>query len=200
MTEALFCMQKVNLSDCPQITPAVLLMSLVPLPPPTELRTRNIIELLNNTFEQPIPDKHALQQVMFQTLSFEAVQEVDISNCQRLTIEDAVECFCKSFPSLKKLRAAYLLNIRTTKFLQLVQKCPKVCEIDLTVDITPLMPASVSIVPSSLSVTSLMSERASSVKYYAADAFLSYESGMLLTNITKLTLEGRTDIYGELLI
>ncbi|KAK4281625.1 hypothetical protein QN277_013094 [Acacia crassicarpa] len=187
--------KKVNLSDCPQITTAVLLLSLVPLSPPMDLRSKNIIELLYNSFEQPIRDKHALPQILLQTLSFEAVQEVDISKCQRLPIEGAIECFCKSFPSLKILRAAYLLNIRTTNFLQLALKCPKVCEIDLTVDVTPLMPALVSIVSSSLSVTSLVSEAASRVKYNAVDAFLFYEFGLPLSNITRLTLEGRTDIY-----
>ncbi|XP_028782342.1 BTB/POZ domain-containing protein FBL11 isoform X2 [Neltuma alba] len=187
--------KRVNLSGCPQITHAILLLSLLPLSPPMDLRSRNIIELLYNNFEHPIGDKRALPQIMLPTLSFEGVQEVDISKCQRLLMEDAIECFCKSFSSLRTLRAAYLLNIRTTTFLKLVLKCPQVCEIDLTVDITPLMPALVSILSSSLSVTSLVSERASSVTYNAVDAFSFYESGPPLSKITKLILEGRTDIY-----
>ncbi|KAF7818760.1 BTB/POZ domain-containing protein FBL11 [Senna tora] len=177
--------KKVNLSDCPQITFAILLLSVVPLSYPMDLSLRKIIEQLFNNFELPIRDKCAFPQRLLQTLSFEAVQEVDISKCQRLHIEGAIEFFCKSFPSLRKLSAAYLLNIRTTNFLKLVQKCPQVCEIDLTVDVTPLIPALVSIVSSSPAVTSLIS----------VDAISFYESGPLLSNITKLTLEGRTDVY-----
>lgn len=159
-----------------------------------------MIKQLFNNFELPLRDKCEFQPRLLQTLSFEAVLEVDISKCRKLHFEGAIECFYKSFPSLRVLRAAYLLNIRTTNFLQLMQKCPQVCEIDLTVDITPLIPALVSVVSSGPVMKSLISEGASSVKYKAVDALSFYESKPPLSNITNLTLEGRTDVYGKLLL
>ena len=67
-------------------------------------------------------------------LSFELIQEVDISKCSRLHPEAAITCFSKSFPSIRTLKAAYLLNFKATTLHQLVQKCPLLCEFDFTID------------------------------------------------------------------
>ncbi|XP_061340254.1 BTB/POZ domain-containing protein FBL11 [Gastrolobium bilobum] len=174
-------LKKVNLSGCPQITSAILLLSVIPSSYLTDPMQKKIIKQFFINSGHPIRDECAFPQQLLKTFTFEAVQEVDISKCGRLCIEHAVDCFCKSFPSLRILKAAYLLNIRTTSFLQLLEKCPLICEIDLTVDITPLIPALVTVLSSSF-------------KYIAVETMSFNEIGSPLSNITKLTLEGRTDV------
>ncbi|TKY62017.1 BTB/POZ domain-containing protein FBL11 [Spatholobus suberectus] len=142
----------------------------------------------------PIRDKCVFPQKLTETFTFEAVQEVDISKCRNLLIEHAVDCFRKSFPSLRILKAAYLLNIGTTSFLQLLEKCPMVCEIDLTVDITPLIPALVTVLSPSHTAIPPVPEKTSSVKYKAVQIMSFNEFGPPLSNVTKLILEGRTDV------
>ncbi|CAJ1886721.1 unnamed protein product [Sphenostylis stenocarpa] len=121
-------------------------------------------------------------------------KEVDISKCRNLLIEHAVDCFRKSFPSLRILKAAYLLNIGTIYFLQLLEKFSMVCEIDLTVDITPLIPASVTILSSSPAEIQPVPEKTSTCKYKAMHIMSFNEFGPPLSIVTKLTLEGRTDV------
>lgn len=133
-------------------------------------------------------------------LSFEAVQEVDISKCPRLHLEAAITCFSKSFPSIRTFNAAYILNFKTATLHELVQKCPLLCEVDLTIDISPLIPAQVSVVSSSAAITPLLSNKSVSVRENPGDVILSKKSGLLLSNITKLTLEGRSDLCGEIFV
>ncbi|KAI4348997.1 hypothetical protein L6164_009656 [Bauhinia variegata] len=188
--------EKVNLSGCPQITSAILLLSLTPSSNLIDSTLRKISRQFLLYPERP-RRYNAFQQCLSQTLSYEAVKEVDISKCRNLHIRDAIECFSKSFPSLRILKAAYLLNIRTTNFLLLLhKKCPLVCEIDLTVDITPLIPALVSVVSSNPAIKPLISGETSDIRYKAVDMLSFHEFGIgpPLSNITKLTLEGRTDV------
>ena len=191
-------MQKVNLSDCPQITSAILLLSLVPSSYITDPAQKKIIEqsFINST--HPEKDRCAFPQRLLQTITFEAVQEVDISKCRRFLIEHAVEYFCNSFPSLRILKAAYLLNIRTIGFLQFLEKFPLVCEIDLTVDITPLIPALVTVSSSNPAVIPRAPEKISSVNYNVVEIMSFNKSGPPFANVTKLTLEGRTDVCGKM--
>ncbi|XP_014495994.1 BTB/POZ domain-containing protein FBL11 isoform X2 [Vigna radiata var. radiata] len=187
--------KKVNLSGCPQITSTILRLSLIPQSHLTDPMQKKIIEKLFISCEHPVRDRCVFpQNLSEETMTFEAVQEVDISNCQNLHVELAVDCFRKSFPSLRTLKAGYLLNIGTTTFLQLLEKCPLVCEIDLTVDITPLIPASVTVLSSSPAEIQPVPEKTSSVKYEAVQIMSFNEFGPPLSNVTKLTLEGRTDV------
>lgn len=115
-------------------------------------------------------------------LTFEVVHEIDISSCPMLHLDVVVECFNKSFPSLRTLKATNQLSFTTTKLLlQLVKKFPLLCDIDLTVDVSPVIPTRVSILSSFDSTTS------------PSPVSLSYFSPPLLSNITKLTLAGRND-------
>ncbi|KAK7337205.1 hypothetical protein VNO77_17768 [Canavalia gladiata] len=184
--------KKVNLSDCPQITSAILLLSLIPQSYLMDPMQNKIIEQFFINCRRPIRDQCAFLQKLLENITFNAVQEVDISKCRNLRIQHAVDCFCKSFPSLAKLKAAYLLNIGTANFLRLLEKCPLVCEIDLTVDISPLIPALITVLSSSHAVIPL--EKASSIKYKAMETVSFNEFGPLLSNVTKLILEGRTDV------
>ncbi|KAK7396655.1 hypothetical protein VNO78_17811 [Psophocarpus tetragonolobus] len=186
--------KKLNLSGCPQITSAILLLSLIPQSYLTDPMQKKIIKHFFINCGHPIRDNYAFPQNLSETFTFEAVQEVDISKCRNLLIEHAVDCFRKSFPSLRILKAAHLLNVGTISFLQLLEKCPMICEIDLTVDTTPLMPALVTVLSSSSAMISRVPEKTSGVKYKAAQIMSFNEFGPPLSNVTKLTLEGRTDV------
>jgi len=189
-------MQKVDLSGCPQIASTVLLLSLIPQSYLTDPMEKNIIKQFFINCGHPIRDKSVFPLELSETFTFEAVQEVDISKCRNLIIEHAVDCFCKFFPSLRILKAAHLLNIGTISFLQLLEKCTMVCEIDLTVDITPLIPA-VTVASSSRAMIPLVPEKSSSVNHIAVQIMPYNEFGPPLSNVTKLTFEGRTDVSGR---
>lgn len=190
-------MQKVDLSNCPQITSAILLLSLIPSLYLTDPMQKKNIEQFFINFGHPIKEKCTFQRKLFETFIFEAVQEVDVSKCRRLPIEHALDCFSKSFPSLRTLKAAHLLNIRTTTFLQLLEKNPLVNEVDLTVDVTPLIPASVTVLSSSPAVKTQALDKTYSLNYKAMETMSFHESRPSLSNVTKLTLEGRTDVSGR---
>ncbi|KAF3956764.1 hypothetical protein CMV_018147 [Castanea mollissima] len=185
--------KKVNLSGCPQITLAILLLSLLPSSYSIDPTLRKSVKHFTMNFGRLEREQCPISQGL-PMLSFESVQEVDISKCPRLHLEAAITCFSKSFPSIRTLKAAYLLNFKTTSLHQLVQKCPLLCEVDLTIDISPLLPARVSVVSSSAAIAPLLSNKSVSVREHPGDVSSLKKSGQLLSNITKLTLEGRTDL------
>lgn len=138
-------------------------------------------------------NEEQLSQRTLPILSFETVKEVDISKCQRLDYKVAVKCFSQSFPSLRKLRAAYLLNIRVSTILKLLLNFRQLTEVDLTVDVAPIIPNQASMICSSpgLAQTPL------SFSFTAASNYFdSIQGHCSLSNITRLTLEGRNDICG----
>lgn len=183
-------MQKLDLSGCPQITFAVLLLSMLPysydLDPTIKDRIKR--SLINLTTDIPI------SKGLYPTLSFEAVREVDISNCPSLNLEAAIECFSKSFPSLRIVKAAHCWNFKTKALSQLVHKCPLVLEVDITVDISPVIPTQVSIMTSGSLIPPqvLLENEFTVLEDCLAGRLPSPRS------ITKLTLEGRTDFSGEI--
>ncbi|XVE61524.1 hypothetical protein DITRI_Ditri06bG0047200 [Diplodiscus trichospermus] len=185
--------KRVDLSGCPQITPMILLLSLLP-------NTHGACLVLRKTIKEPAcnPEqaggtKCQITQGLPPTLSFESVQEVDISGCLKLPLEDAIECFSKSFPFLRKVKAAYLLNFKITTLYRLVQKCSLVSEIDMTVDKNPLVTSQVSVISSSSTAISAVPNRPYIVGDSSSITSL-YHLGPSLSNITKLTLEGRSDV------
>lgn len=133
----------------------------------------------------------------FPVLTFEAVEVVDVSNCPMLHLEAAIECFSTSFPSLTTLKAAYTLNFRTMKLYQLLQRCPLLSNIDLTVESNPVIPAKVSVI-SSFPVVKLQISTSSNEE--TCPAVPTFHFSRRLSNITNLILEGRTDIYGMIFV
>nr|XP_029143367.1 BTB/POZ domain-containing protein FBL11 isoform X4 [Arachis hypogaea] len=192
--------KKVDLSNCPQITPAILLLSLLPSSYIMDPAKKKIIEKFFINSGRPSKDRHVFPQRLLQTTTFEGVQEVDISKCWRLLIEHAVDYFCKSFPCLRILKAAYLLNIGTISFLQLLEKFPLVCEIDLTVDSTPVIPALFTILSSNPALIPPVPQKASIINNKAVEIMPFYKFGPPLSNVTRLTLEGRTDVCDSVLL
>ncbi|KAL5570633.1 hypothetical protein UlMin_027208 [Ulmus minor] len=163
--------KKVDLSSCPQITSVMLLLSLLPSVYSTD---PTLIKCITQ-FHYPI------SRGSLPILTFETVQEVNISKCPRLNLEAAIECLSVSFPSLKILKAAYLLNFKMLAFRQLVQKCPMLRDVDLTIDITPIISEQVS------NDSSTAGDSLIDVKY------ISMTTSML-SNITKIVLEGRNEL------
>ncbi|XP_012835815.1 PREDICTED: BTB/POZ domain-containing protein FBL11 [Erythranthe guttata] len=174
--------QKIDVSSCPQITAGVFLLSVLPSCE-TDSMLRKIIKKASMNNGNIGESSFQISDAVYQNLSFEAVQELDISNCPSLSLESAIDCFCKLFPSLRTLRAAYYLNFKIRKLRQLVQKLPLLANIDLSLDIKPVIPAQVSIAVSS---SVLIPE--------SSTASLFYTSKPLVSNIIRLTLEGRTDL------
>ncbi|XP_024986087.1 BTB/POZ domain-containing protein FBL11 isoform X3 [Cynara cardunculus var. scolymus] len=184
--------QRMDLSGCPQIKPAIILLSVLPCPLSLEPLLRKKIKQLVINHELLNGNAFKISWEMWPNLIFEAVQEIDISNCPMLPLEVAVECFSMSFPSLRTLKAANHLSFSTTKVLQLVKRCPLLCDIDLTVDVSPVIPTRMSI------LSSFPATQTSSASFDLTGSPLpgsrSYMSRPLLSNITKLTLEGRIDV------
>ncbi|KAG9134625.1 hypothetical protein Leryth_000953 [Lithospermum erythrorhizon] len=181
--------EKVDLANCLQLKAELLLLAIIP----------------SASFSDPILTKHIDQcldrlslnksdiswKLLEKTLTFESVQEVDISNCPLLHLEAATEYFGKSFPSLRSLKAAYFLNFRTEKLHQLALKCPLLREVDLTVDVSPVTSTQVTIVSTSASFTPANPINPAACE---SDSSMPFLYKVRFSNLTKLTLEGRTDI------
>lgn len=176
----------------------ILLMSMLPCSYSTDLMLTKVVKQYSISLEWTDGDRCQNSSALLPTLSFEAVEEVDISNCPRLPLEASIECFCKSFPSMKIFKAAHHLNFKMTKLVQLLQKCPLLEEIDLAVDISPVIPSRVSIVSSSPAISLRASTESLEIHSYPWPASNLYTTRPLLANVTKLTLEGRVDLSGRM--
>lgn len=170
-----------NLSSCPQITSAMLLLSLLPSVYHKDSELRKIVKQLLIKLEST--DRFLSQdlQGVLPMLSFNAVEEVNISKCRRLHLQASIECFSMSFPSLKILKAAHLLDFDIKDFRLLVWKCPAIHEVDLTLDTSPVISEQVS------NSYLVIGDSPVDVLYFCI-------SRPMMSNITKLTLEGRSDL------
>ncbi|XP_024033006.1 BTB/POZ domain-containing protein FBL11 [Morus notabilis] len=172
-----------NLSSCIQITSAMLLLSLLPSTYSTDSKLRKNIKQLLVKLESVDRYLNPVSHGLLPMLSFKAVEEVNISKCGRLHLQASIECFSMSFPSLKILKAAYLLDFNIKTLRLLVQKCPTIREVDLTLDTSPVISEQVS---DNFVVTG--------DKPVAVDKSSIYKSHLMLSNITKLILEGRSEL------
>lgn len=187
-----------DVSSCPQVTAGLFLLAMLPLCD-TDSMLRKIIKKSSVDYGNGGGESFQIPRAVGQTLTFEAVWELDISNCPSLSLELAIDYFSKLFPSLRALRAAYFLNFKTRKLCQLVQKLPLLVNIDLTLDVNPVIPARVSVKASSSVLTPERSTPSLNMYNLHSAVSLSYTSKPLLSNIIRLTLEGRTDITGKIL-
>lgn len=188
-----------DISGCPQITFEILLLSVIPCSYIINSNLRKSIEQSLVNHKHLNQKQYAISPGLLPILTFEEVEEVDISKCSRLHLEAAIECFAKSFPSLRILRASYLLNFKTSGLCQLV-KCSLLSEVDLTVDISPVIPIQVSVISSSQNIAPKTPTRFVQSDNYIFDTISFSPSGSMLSNITKLTLEGRTDVSGTMFL
>lgn len=180
--------EKLDLANCPQIKEEILLLAIIPSASFSDPKLRKLInQCLNHC---SVNKSHISRKLLGKTLTFKSLQEIDISNCPMLHLEAAIVYFGKSFPSLRSLKAAYLLNFETAKLYQLALRCPLLREVDLTLDISPVTSAQATIISTSPAFKPMNPIRPAC----ECDSFMPvlYESRFL--NLTKLTLEGRTDL------
>ncbi|KAL0775090.1 hypothetical protein Bca101_040242 [Brassica carinata] len=186
--------EKLDLSGCTQLNKAILLLSVLPETYFTNPMWRKSLKSFLKNPDDDARNQEQLSQTTLPISSFETVQEVDISKCQRLDYIATIKCISKSFPSLRKLRAAYLLNIKVSTMLELLQSFGNLTEVDLTVDIVPIIPCQASVfyaspglaqTPPIISLTS------------GSNSFDHGQVQRSLSSITRLTLEGRSDLYDK---
>ncbi|KAL6998096.1 hypothetical protein U1Q18_008223 [Sarracenia purpurea var. burkii] len=186
--------KKVDLSGCPQINSIILLVSMLPCTFSTDLLLAKVAKKFSTGLGCLDGNQCQIAWSVLPTLSFETVEKVDISNCPKLYLQPAIECFRESFPSLRVLKDAHSLKFKITKLCQMLQKFPLLVEVDLAVDITPVIPSQVSIVSSSQVLTLRNSTAPLEVDGYPSATSMLDVSRPLLSNVTKLTLEGRIDL------
>ncbi|KMT06840.1 hypothetical protein BVRB_7g159950 isoform A [Beta vulgaris subsp. vulgaris] len=171
--------KKLDLSGCSQMTSSVLLLSLLH-------ETSSVGPLLLEGIGRRSIDLECPKWLsVLPTLSFKRMVEVDISKCPLLHLGAAMECFRKSFPFLRTVKMAYFLDFETKRLHQLIENNSSVYEVDLTVDVSPLIPSNISVLYSGCL------SRPGLKKYF--DMSSCCGRGPTVSNITKLTLEGRSD-------
>ncbi|KAH6837789.1 hypothetical protein C2S53_007609 [Perilla frutescens var. hirtella] len=185
--------QKVDISGCPQMTTGLFLLSMCPSSIADQMLEK-MSKMSSINFVKSGRDGLKTLPELGQTMTFEGVQQLDISNCPSFFLDLAIEFFWKSFPSLRSLRAAYFLNFNAKNLCQLVQKFPLLTTIDLTLDVDPVIPAQVSVMASSSVLTPEKQTSSYDTYNFRSIASSSNVSKPLQSNIRKLTLEGRTDI------
>eukprot|EP00268_Persea_americana_P057433 TRINITY_DN6883_c0_g1_i31.p1 TRINITY_DN6883_c0_g1~~TRINITY_DN6883_c0_g1_i31.p1 ORF type:complete len:497 (+),score=50.29 TRINITY_DN6883_c0_g1_i31:436-1926(+) len=176
--------ERIDLSGCIQITPYFLFLSLVSSSCNMDPSSRREVFERLIKFEHPKWNCYPVSKELLSTMSFESVQELDVSKNQWPRVDAVIKCISMSFPSLKLLKATHCLNFQMKTLCDVVQNCPQIIEIDLTVDISSVIPARVSVI-------------STSTEPYQGLENASYKmlkERMLSSNLTKLTLEGRTDI------
>ncbi|XP_058088680.1 LOW QUALITY PROTEIN: BTB/POZ domain-containing protein FBL11 [Magnolia sinica] len=175
--------KRIDLSGCTQITMAFLLLSTLPSSRNTDTSLRKRMQQFFIETDCLNRNRFRITQESLATLSFEAICEVDISRCPRLHLDDFIKCLYMLFPSLRILKASHCLHFKMSTLCNLMQKFPLVNEVDLTVDISPVIPMQVTITSSGTEGCPDYNGR-----------YITLNEKPLLTNIAKLTLEGRTDI------
>ncbi|CAN6438740.1 unnamed protein product [Victoria cruziana] len=175
--------KKLDFSGCPQVNGPLLLLSLLKFP----YKSSNFREWLKQSVEELDrlrKDKFMFPQISLKTAIFEAVCEVNFSKCPGMHFSDIVNLLGLSFPSLRIIRASYNIHFNLKNMLNLFECCPLISEMDLSVDSSPVMPLKVSILSS---VTD---------EYQQLSGRLHVFNGKPASKLTKLSLEGRTELRG----
>ncbi|KAM0940350.1 putative chromatin remodeling & transcription regulator BTB-POZ family [Dioscorea sansibarensis] len=179
--------KKVALSGCPQITVASLILATLPLENDAMLMTRiinSLIELDNGR------EVWQLFKKSLHILSFESVHELDISKCPKVQFGAAIKWLHLAFPSLRILKASHSVDFEIDHLLYLSRNCCHILEVDLTVDISPVIIKKVSI----LSASTEEYGRSKNTGYKLSKEYFATMEKPLLSSITKLSLEGRNNI------
>ncbi|CAL9770597.1 unnamed protein product [Musa acuminata subsp. burmannicoides] len=185
--------EKISLAGCVHITALFLFLVVLPSDLDMTAKKRMVLSELDNCTAN---NRYVLGKSLM-TMSYKSVREMDISKCPKLYFGSAVKWLLLAFPSLSILRASHCSQLKIEDFYCLLQKFPLITEVDMTVDTSPFLPAKVSVVS-----TSSDKYRVASTTPYA----MLEENSLLLnvaktslenpamSNISKLTLEGRNDI------
>lgn len=133
-------------------------------------------------------NSHCFLEKLPMRLSFETVLEVDMSKCPKLHYDTVISFLHSSFPSLQVLKLSYCSHFKIEDLFSLVRNCPSLINIDLTVNISPVMTTHATI------------SSASSEEYQTSSGvpYASLQYLPMVSNIRKLTLEGRIDLNGKM--
>ncbi|XP_020680076.1 BTB/POZ domain-containing protein FBL11 isoform X2 [Dendrobium catenatum] len=175
--------EKIVLCGCPHVTMDILFLGILP----------NDIDF---TCEPDRGDYSCIIQKAGSFLSFESVVEVDISKCPNLRFALVIQWLYLAFPSLRILKASHYLDFKYENLYSFLRMCPHIVEVDLTVDISPVIFGNVSV----LSANVEEHQFADAMRYKILEEKITLSSMSeiisakpVLANITKLTLEGRSD-------
>lgn len=197
ISNLLFVIQKIVLSGCIHITAASILLSLFPSDLEMTSKKR-IMHAFAEADSGRTKDNVRLDKSL-RLFAYSGVHEVDISKCPKLHIVATIKCLALAFPSLSILRASHCSQFKKEDLYFLMQNIPKLTEVDISVDVSPLLPAKVYVVS-----TNIEEYRVSNTSSYVMLEEKSLFSvarptleNPIMSNISKLTLEGRRDITGK---
>ncbi|XP_042436539.1 BTB/POZ domain-containing protein FBL11-like isoform X1 [Zingiber officinale] len=186
--------EKIVLSGCIHITTASILLAL--FPSDLEMTSKKRIMHAFTEADSGRMNNNVRLEKPIRLFTFSSVREVDISKCPKLHIVATIKCLALAFPSLSILRASHCSQFKMEDLYFLIQNIPKLTEADISVDVSPLLPAKVYIVS-----TNIEEYRVSNTSSYAMLGDKSLFSvarptleNPIMSNISKLTLEGRRDI------
>lgn len=182
-----FILQNIVLSGCPQITTALLYISVLPTDLAVSFK-RRIVRSYTQVDHQSFILYDELEKAA-KTLLFRNVHMVDLSKCPNVHFGAAIDWLKLAFPELRMFRALHCLSFQFDDLLYLLLRCPCIDEIDMTIDASTITPRQ-SIVTSSSEV--LGKAKKNPRRYY-----IPCQLDSVFSNISRLTLEGRNDIDGN---
>ncbi|XP_008788422.2 BTB/POZ domain-containing protein FBL11 isoform X2 [Phoenix dactylifera] len=186
--------ERIILSGCAHITEAFLFLAVLPSNLDAALR-KTVLSAFTG-LDRHTADHYRNLMKSIKMLSFEAVHEIDISKCSRVHSAAAVIWLHLALPSLRTLKASHCLQIKLEDLYCLIQKCPLIAEVDLTVDVSSVIPTKVSV----LSASAERYQPSDRTPYKMLEEILLSNiekltlTNSILSNISKLTLEGRNDL------
>ncbi|XP_073007356.1 BTB/POZ domain-containing protein FBL11 isoform X2 [Typha latifolia] len=187
--------EKIVLSGCVHMTIALLFMAVLPIDLDVTLKEKMILAFDQLNYRSV--DFYKIIEKPVKILSFEAVRKVDISRCPKLHFGAAVEWLRLAFPSLRMLKASHCLQFRMGDLCYLLERCPLVNEIDLTIDISSVIRTKVSVISTTAEKSQLSDRRRHNItvrNYLLSNIAKPALGKPVLSSISKLTLEGRNDI------
>ncbi|KAJ1287252.1 hypothetical protein BS78_03G416700 [Paspalum vaginatum] len=175
--------ENIVLSGCPQITAAFLYISVLPTDLDVSFKRRIVTSYTKVDHQSSILYDELEKAV--ETLSFRNVHMVNLSKCANVHFGAAIDWLKLAFPELRIFRASHCLSFQFDDLLYLLLRCPWINEIDMTIDTSVVTPKH-SIVSSSSNIRSKVKPNPRyRIQYPPCDRQL---------NISRLTMEGRSDI------
>ncbi|XP_021312712.1 BTB/POZ domain-containing protein FBL11 isoform X2 [Sorghum bicolor] len=181
--------KNIVLSGCPQVTTAFLYISVLPTDLDVSFK-RRIVSSYTQVDHRSFILYDELEKAA-KTLSFKNVHMVDISKCPNVHFGAAIDWLKLFFPELRIFRVSHCLSFQFDDLLYLLLRCPWIDEIDMTIDTSTVTPQH-SVVSSSSEVLSKVKPNQKRYGIHCPPYDMQLNSVFL--NISRLTLEGRSDI------
>lgn len=173
------------LSGCPQITTALLYISVLPTDLAISFK-RRIVRSYTQVDNQSFIVYDELEKA---AKTFRNVHMVDLSKCPNVHFGAAIDWLKLAFPELRIFRALHCLSFQFDDLLYLLLRCPCIDEIDMTIDASTITPKQ--------SVVSSNSEDLGKAKQNPRRYYEPCQLNSVFSYLSRLTLEGRNDIDGN---